>query len=202
MNDSFSTRDSLTVNGIDYTIFSLAKLGQRFDLTRLPFSIKILLENLLRCEDGVSVTKASIEAVAQWKATDEPAIEIAFMPARVVLQDFTGVPCIVDFAAMRDAVVKLGGSATRINPLIPSELVIDHSVQVDSFGKPDSRDINGQIEFARNGERYSFLRWGQKAFHNFKVVPPNTGIEAEAAMLGQPSSMLIPQVVGFKLSGA
>ncbi|WP_426176874.1 aconitate hydratase AcnA [Massilia sp. TWR1-2-2] len=253
MSDSFSTRDLLTVNGTGYTIFSLAKLGQRFDLTRLPFSMKILLENLLRYEDGVSVTKASIEAVAQWNATDEPATEIAFMPARVVLQDFTGVPCIVDFAAMRDAVVKLGGSATNINPLIPSELVIDHSVQVDSYGKPDSRDINSEIEFARNGERYSFLRWGQKAFNNFKVVPPSTGIvhqvnlenlarvvmardidgvkyafpdtvfgtdshttminglgvlgwgvggiEAEAAMLGQPSSMLIPQVVGFKLIG-
>ena len=253
MNDSFSTRDSLTVNGTDYTIFSLAKLGQRFDLTKLPFSMKILLENLLRCEDGVSVTAASIEAVAQWKATDEPATEIAFMPARVVLQDFTGVPCIVDFAAMRDAVVKLGGSASNINPLIPSELVIDHSVQVDSFGKSDSRDINAQIEFTRNGERYSFLRWGQKAFNDFKVVPPSTGIvhqvnlehlarvvmerdidgvkyafpdtvfgtdshttmvnglgvlgwgvggiEAEAAMLGQASSMLIPQVVGFKLTG-
>ena len=253
LSDSFSTRDLLTVNGTDYTIFSLAKLGQRFNLARLPFSMKILLENLLRCEDGVSVTKASIEAVAQWKATDEPATEIAFMPARVVLQDFTGVPCIVDFAAMRDAVVKLGGSATNINPLIPSELVIDHSVQVDSYGKPDSRDINSEIEFARNGERYSFLRWGQKAFNNFKVVPPSTGIvhqvnlenlarvvmardiegvkyafpdtvfgtdshttminglgvlgwgvggiEAEAAMLGQPSSMLIPQVVGFKLIG-
>ena len=253
MSDSFSTRDLLTVNGTGYTIFSLAKLGQRFDLTRLPFSMKILLENLLRYEDGVSVTKASIEAVAQWNASDEPATEIAFMPARVVLQDFTGVPCIVDFAAMRDAVVKLGGSATDINPLIPSELVIDHSVQVDSYGKPDSRDINSEIEFSRNGERYSFLRWGQKAFNNFKVVPPSTGIvhqvnlenlarvvmardidgvkyafpdtvfgtdshttminglgvlgwgvggiEAEAAMLGQPSSMLIPQVVGFKLIG-
>ncbi|MFA6987281.1 MAG: aconitate hydratase AcnA [Arenimonas sp.] len=234
-------------------MFSLAKLGQRFDLTRLPFSMKILLENLLRCEDGVSVTPASIEAVATWDAKDEPETEIAFMPARVVLQDFTGVPCVVDLAAMRDAVVKLGGSASNINPLIPSELVIDHSVQVDSYGKPDSLDINGQIEFSRNGERYSFLRWGQKAFNNFKVVPPNTGIvhqvnlenlarvvvereidgvryafpdtvfgtdshttminglgvlgwgvggiEAEAAMLGQPSSMLIPQVVGFKLTG-
>ena len=253
MNDSFSTRDSLTVNGTDYTIFSLAKLGQRFDLSKMPFSMKILLENLLRCEDGVSVTKASIEAVAQWNAKDEPKTEIAFMPARVVLQDFTGVPCIVDFAAMRDAVVKLGGSVANINPLIPSELVIDHSVQVDSFGKPDSRDINAQIEFARNGERYSFLHWGQKAFNDFKVVPPSTGIvhqvnleylarvvmerdidgvkyafpdtvfgtdshttmvnglgvlgwgvggiEAEAAMLGEPSSMLIPQVVGFKLTG-
>ena len=253
MSDSFATRDSLLVNGIDYTIFSLAKLGHQFDLSRLPFSMKILLENLLRCEDGVSVTKASIEAVATWSAKDEPETEIAFMPARVVLQDFTGVPCVVDLAAMRDAVVKLGGSAANINPLIPSELVIDHSVQVDSYGKPNSLDINGEIEFSRNGERYSFLRWGQKAFDNFKVVPPNTGIvhqvnlenlarvvmereidgvryafpdtvfgtdshttminglgvlgwgvggiEAEAAMLGQPSSMLIPQVVGFKLTG-
>lgn len=253
MNDSFSTRDNLTVNSINYTIFSLAKLGRRFDLSKMPFSMKILLENLLRCEDGVSVTKASIEAVAQWNGKDEPKTEIAFMPARVVLQDFTGVPCIVDFAAMRDAVVKLGGSAANINPLIPSELVIDHSVQVDSFGKLNSRDINAQIEFSRNGERYSFLRWGQKAFNDFKVVPPSTGIvhqvnlenlarvvmardmggvkyafpdtvfgtdshttminglgvlgwgvgriEAEAAMLGQPSSMLIPQVVGFKLTG-
>jgi aconitate hydratase len=253
MSDSFATRDTLSVNGNAYTIFSLAKLGQRFDLSRLPFSMKILLENLLRCEDGVSVTKASIEAVASWDPASEPETEIAFMPARVVLQDFTGVPCVVDLAAMRDAVVRLGGDARNINPLIPSELVIDHSVQVDSFGKADSLDTNGQIEFARNGERYSFLRWGQKAFDNFKVVPPNTGIvhqvnlenlarvvmarevdgvlqafpdtvfgtdshttminglgvlgwgvggiEAEAAMLGQPSSMLIPQVVGFKLTG-
>jgi aconitate hydratase len=253
MSDSFATRDTLSVNGIDYTIHSLAKLGQRFDLARLPYSMKILLENLLRNEDGVTVTKASIEAVASWDAKSEPETEIAFMPARVVLQDFTGVPCVVDLAAMRDAVVRLGGDARNINPLIPSELVIDHSVQVDSYGKADSLDINGQIEFARNGERYSFLRWGQKAFDNFKVVPPNTGIvhqvnlenlarvvvareidgvqhafpdtvfgtdshttmingigvlgwgvggiEAEAAMLGQPSSMLIPQVVGFKLTG-
>ena len=253
MSDSFATRDHLTVNGQTYTIFSLEKLGQRYDISNLPYSMKILLENLLRCEDGVSVTKASIEAVAQWDAKQEPDTEIAFMPARVVLQDFTGVPCVVDLAAMRDAVVKLGGSASNINPLIPSELVIDHSVQVDSFGKASSLDENGQIEFARNGERYSFLRWGQKAFNNFKVVPPNTGIvhqvnlenlarvvmerdidgtlyafpdsvfgtdshttmingigvlgwgvggiEAEAAMLGQPSSMLIPQVVGFKLTG-
>ena len=253
MSDSFATRDQLSVNGQNYTIFSLNKLGQQFDISKLPYSMKILLENLLRCEDGVSVTKASIQAVAQWDAGKEPDTEIAFMPARVVLQDFTGVPCIVDLAAMRDAVVKLGGSASNINPLIPSELVIDHSVQVDSFGKSSSLDENGEIEFARNGERYSFLRWGQKAFNNFKVVPPNTGIvhqvnlenlarvvmerdidgvryafpdtvfgtdshttmingigvlgwgvggiEAEAAMLGQPSSMLIPQVVGFKLTG-
>ncbi len=253
MSDSFSTRTGLTVDGRDYTIYSLAKLGERFNLARLPFSMKILLENLLRNEDGVTVTRESIEAVANWDAKKEPDTEIAFMPARVVLQDFTGVPCVVDLAAMRDAVVALGGDPTRINPLIPSELVIDHSVQVDVFGSKDALDLNGKIEFERNKERYSFLRWGQKAFDNFKVVPPNTGIvhqvnlenlarvvferevdgvryaypdtvfgtdshttmingigvlgwgvggiEAEAAMLGQPSSMLIPQVVGFRLKG-
>jgi aconitate hydratase len=253
MSDSFATRDQLVVNGKTYAYYSLPRLGQRFDIQRLPYSMKILLENLLRCEDGVTVTPAHIEAVAKWEPKKEPDTEIAFMPARVVLQDFTGVPCVVDLAAMRDAVVKLGGSASNINPLIPSELVIDHSVQVDVFGKPTALDENGEIEFARNGERYSFLRWGQKAFNNFKVVPPNTGIvhqvnlenlarvvmereidgvnyafpdtvfgtdshttmingigvlgwgvggiEAEAAMLGQPSSMLIPQVVGFKLTG-
>ena len=254
MSDSFATRTSLDVNGSRYTIFSLAKLSERFDLKRLPYSMKILLENLLRCEDGgQTVGKEHIEAVANWNAAKEPETEIAFMPARVVLQDFTGVPCVVDLAAMRDAVVKLGGKAEQINPLIPSELVIDHSVQVDVFGKAEALDLNGKIEFERNQERYSFLRWGQKAFDNFKVVPPNTGIvhqvnlenlarvvmtrsidgvdyafpdtvfgtdshttmingigvlgwgvggiEAEAAMLGQPSSMLIPQVVGFKLTG-
>ena len=253
MSDSFATRDSLAVNGKSYAFYSLPKLGQRFDIKRLPYSMKILLENLLRCEDGVTVNAGHIEAVAQWEPKKEPDTEIAFMPARVVLQDFTGVPCVVDLAAMRDAVKKLGGDPKRINPLIPSELVIDHSVQVDVFGKPSAADENGAIEFSRNKERYSFLRWGQKAFDNFKVVPPNTGIvhqvnlenlarvvmtrtidgvehafpdtvygtdshttmingigvlgwgvggiEAEAAMLGQPSSMLIPQVVGFKLTG-
>ncbi len=254
MSDSFATRDQLAVNGKSYTIFSLSKLGQAFNLARLPYSMKILLENLLRCEDGgMTVGKEHIEAVANWNPKAEPDTEIAFMPARVVLQDFTGVPCVVDLAAMRDAVVKLGGKADQINPLIPSELVIDHSVQVDVFGKPEALDLNGKIEFERNIERYSFLRWGQKSFDNFKVVPPNTGIvhqvnlehlarvvmervidgvtyafpdtvfgtdshttminglgvlgwgvggiEAEAAMLGQPSSMLIPQVVGFKLTG-
>ena len=254
MADSFSTRDRLEVNGKSYTYASLAKLGQQFDLARLPYSMKILLENLLRHEDGgITVGKEHIEAVARWDAKAEPDTEIAFMPARVVLQDFTGVPCVVDLAAMRDAVTRLGGNPAQINPLIPSELVIDHSVQVDVFGRPDALDLNGKIEFERNKERYSFLRWGQKAFRNFKVVPPNTGIvhqvnlehlarvvverevdgvlqafpdtvfgtdshttmingigvlgwgvggiEAEAAMLGQPSSMLIPQVVGFKLTG-
>ncbi|MDQ2701798.1 MAG: aconitate hydratase AcnA [Pseudomonadota bacterium] len=253
MTDSFATRARLDVNGKSYTYSSLPKLGERFDLAKLPYSMKILLENLLRHEDGVTVLPAHIEAVAQWDPKDEPETEIAFMPARVLLQDFTGVPCVVDLAAMRDAVARLGGKPSQINPLIPSELVIDHSVQVDVFGRADALDLNGQIEFQRNQERYSFLRWGQKAFEDFKVVPPNTGIvhqvnlehlarvvmertvdgelmafpdtvfgtdshttmingigvlgwgvggiEAEAAMLGQPSSMLIPQVVGFKLTG-
>ena len=253
MKDTFAVRDSLEVNGRRYAYASLAKLGQRFNLARLPYSLKILLENLLRHEDGVNVTAREIEAVATWDPRREPDTEIAFMPARVVLQDFTGVPCVVDLAAMRDAMRALGGDPRRINPLIPSELVIDHSVQVDEFGRREALEDNVAIEFKRNGERYGFLRWGQKAFDNFKVVPPRTGIvhqvnlehlarvvmaagqegdtwaypdtvfgtdshttmvnglgvlgwgvggiEAEAAMLGQPSSMLIPQVVGFKLTG-
>jgi len=253
MKDSFSVRDSIEVNGKRHTIASLAKFGDRFDIKRLPYSMKILLENLLRQEDGVNVTSKEIEAVAKWDAKAEPDIEISFMPARVVLQDFTGVPCVVDLAAMRDAVAKLGGDPNKINPLAPAELVIDHSVQVDAFGSESALDQNVEIEFERNQERYSFLRWGQKAFNNFKVVPPRTGIvhqvnlenlarvvftadvdgesfaypdtvfgtdshttminglgvlgwgvggiEAEAAMLGQPSSMLIPQVVGFRLTG-
>jgi aconitate hydratase len=258
MRDSFSVLDSLTVGGKSYRYFSLPKLGESMlakgcDIKRLPFSMKIVLENLLRWEDGLNITTKEIEAVAKWDAKAEPDTEIAFMPARVVLQDFTGVPCVVDLAAMRDAMVKLGGDPNKINPLAPAELVIDHSVQVDSFGKASSLEDNVAIEFGRNGERYSFLRWGQKAFRNFKVVPPRTGIvhqvnlehlarvvmtderdgqlfaypdtvygtdshttmingigvlgwgvggiEAEAAMLGQPSSMLIPQVVGFKLTG-
>ena len=175
--DSFATRTQLAVNGKSYTYFSLPELGKRFDLSKLPYSMKILLENLLRHEDGgMTVGKDHIEAVAQWDARKEPDTEIAFMPARVVLQDFTGVPCVVDLAAMRDAVARLGGSPKQINPLIPSELVIDHSVQVDVFGRADALELNGKIEFERNMERYSFLRWGQKALQNFKVVPPNTGI--------------------------
>ena len=260
MADSFATRARLDVNGKSYAYYSLPKLGERLGgggqgnpLAKLPYSMKILLENLLRHEDSVTVTPEHIEAVAHWDPKAEPDTEIAFMPARVVLQDFTGVPCVVDLAAMRDAVAKLGGKPSQINPQIPSELVIDHSVQVDVFGRQDAVDINSQIEFKRNQERYSFLRWGQKAFEDFKVVPPSTGIvhqvnlehlarvvmertvdgelmafpdtvfgtdshttmingigvlgwgvggiEAEAAMLGQPSSMLIPQVVGFKLTG-
>ena len=253
MNDTFSTRDTLEVNGRTYTYASLARLGERFDIKRLPYSMKILLENLLRNEDGANVTAREIEAVANWEAKKEPDTEIAFTPARVVLQDFTGVPCVVDLAAMRDAMKNLGGDPELINPLSPAELVIDHSVQVDAFGSDQAIDENVKIEFERNQERYSFLRWGQKALDNFKVVPPRTGIvhqvnleylarvvmgqevdgelwaypdtvfgtdshttminglgvlgwgvggiEAEAAMLGQPSSMLIPQVVGFKLTG-
>ena len=249
MGDSFSTISTLTVNGQDYRYFSLPKLTGKFPVERLPFSLKILLENLLRNENGVDVKHSDIEALCHWDAHAEPATEIAFTPARVVLQDFTGVPAVVDLAAMRDAMVALGGSASKINPLSPAELVIDHSVQVDSFGAGDSLDINNRIEFQRNNERYSFLRWGQSAFSNFRVVPPNTGIvhqvnlehlarvvfdhegtvypdtvvgtdshttmingigvlgwgvggiEAEAAMLGQAITMLIPQVVGFKLTG-
>ena len=171
MKDSFSTRDTLGGNGKQYQYASLARLGQRFDLKRLPYSMKILLENLLRHEDGLNVTTAEIEAIANWDAHKEPDTEIAFMPARVVLQDFTGVPCVVDLAAMRDAVVKLGGKPEQINPLAPVELVIDHSVQVDAFGSAGALDINVRIEFERNLERYSFLRWGQNSFDNFKVVP-------------------------------
>ena len=249
MGDSFSTASSLSVNGQDYRYYSLEKLSQQHDISRLPFSLKILLENLLRHEDGVDVTRSDIEALCNWDPRAEPSTEIAFTPSRVVLQDFTGVPAVVDLAAMRDAMTSLGGSANQINPLSPAELVIDHSVQVDSFGKANSLDLNNQIEFQRNNERYSFLRWGQSAFSNFRVVPPNTGIvhqvnlehlarvvfgsdglaypdtvvgtdshttmingigvlgwgvggiEAEAAMLGQAITMLIPQVVGFKLTG-
>ncbi len=249
MGDSFSTASTLNVNGQDYRYYSLTKLGQQFDISRLPFSLKILLENLLRNENGVDVTREDIEALCNWNPTAEPTTEIAFTPSRVVLQDFTGVPAIVDLAAMRDAMTALGGSAEQINPLSPAELVIDHSIQVDSYGSEDSLDLNNRIEFQRNQERYSFLRWGQTAFSNFRVVPPNTGIvhqvnleylarvvfgsdgvaypdtvvgtdshttmingigvlgwgvggiEAEAAMLGQAITMLIPQVVGFKLVG-
>ncbi len=253
MKDTFSVRDTLKVNGKEYRIASLAKLGKQFDLARLPYSIKVLLENLLRYEDGSEVTAKQIEAVAKWDPKTESDTEISFLPARVVLQDFTGVPCVVDLAAMRDAMVALGGDPKRINPLSPAELVIDHSVQVDVYGEPDALEENARIEFERNRERYAFLRWGQKALDNFAVVPPRTGIvhqvnleylarvvmaaqrdgelwaypdtvlgtdshttmvnglgvlgwgvggiEAEAAMLGQPSSMLIPQVIGFKLSG-
>jgi aconitate hydratase len=253
MTDSFTARTTLAVGSRTYEILSLRAL-EAHGAGRLPYSLKILLENLLRFEDGVNVTKRDIEALLQWDPMALPQHEIAFTPARVIMQDFTGVPCIVDLAAMREAIVRLGGDPQRVNPLAPAELVIDHSVQVDEYGAADSLRHNNEIEFARNGERYSFLRWGQTAFSNFNVVPPNTGIvhqvnierlarvvfadaaggktlaypdtlvgtdshttmvnglgvlgwgvggiEAEAAMLGQPVTMLIPQVIGFKLTGA
>jgi aconitate hydratase len=253
MTDSFKARTTLTVGTQQYDILGLAALKSQ-NVERLPFSLKILLENLLRFEDGVNVTKADIEALLKWEPKAPPSHEIAFTPARVIMQDFTGVPCIVDLAAMREAIVKLGGDPQKVNPLAPAELVIDHSVQVDEYGAANSLQHNNEIEFKRNGERYMFLRWGQTAFSNFKVVPPNTGIvhqvnierlarvifsdesgakksaypdtlvgtdshttmvnglgvlgwgvggiEAEAAMLGQPVTMLIPQVIGFKLTGA
>ncbi|GJM10064.1 MAG: aconitate hydratase [Lysobacteraceae bacterium] len=253
MTDTLSTRSELEVNGRKYTYFSLPALEKEFQVSRLPFSLKILLENLLRHENGVDVTADDIRALCRWDAKAEPSTEIAFTPSRVVLQDFTGVPAVVDLAAMRDAMEQLGGDPALINPLSPAELVIDHSVQVDRFGAADSLDLNSKIEFQRNQERYSFLRWGQTAFDNFKVVPPSTGIvhqvnlehlarvvfgvdkngelmaypdtvvgtdshttmingvgvlgwgvggiEAEAAMLGQAITMLIPHVVGFKLVG-
>ncbi|MGA7822661.1 MAG: aconitate hydratase AcnA [Steroidobacteraceae bacterium] len=252
MTNSSRARTTLAVGERSYQIWSLASLPQD-KLARLPYALKILLENLLRCEDGVSVTRADIEALLEWDPAATPSHEIAFTPARVILQDFTGVPCIVDLAAMREAIVRLGGDAARVNPLSPAELVIDHSVQVDQYGTPGALAANTAIEFSRNRERYAFLRWGQTAFRNFSVVPPSTGIvhqvnleylarvifdaeadgvrsaypdtlvgtdshttmvnglgvlgwgvggiEAEAAMLGQPVTMLIPQVVGFRLEG-
>jgi aconitate hydratase len=251
MTDSFGARQALTVRSQSYQIYRLDAVKGAVDT--LPYTLKILLENLLRFEDGENITAADITALANWDPKADPDREISFTPARVVLQDFTGVPAVVDLAAMRDAVVKLGGRASMINPLSPAELVIDHSVQVDHFGTRDALAKNTAIEFERNQERYAFLRWGQNAFKDFRVVPPNTGIvhqvnleylsrvvfekqigqdrfaypdtlvgtdshttminglgilgwgvggiEAEAAMLGQPITMLIPQVVGFELKG-
>jgi len=247
--NSFGARATLQVGGTTHEIFRLDALQAGYDVARLPYSLKILLENLLRNEDGESVTREDIENVARWVATDEPSSEIAYSPSRVLMQDFTGVPAIVDLAAMRDAMEQLGGDPTRINPLVPVELVIDHSIQVDSFAERLAFQKNAELEFERNRERYAFLRWGQTAFDNFSVVPPNTGIchqvnleylarvvtardgqafpdtlvgtdshttmvnglgvlgwgvggiEAEAAMLGQPVSMLLPQVTGFRLEG-
>ncbi len=175
MTDSLKTRSTLKVKDRTYEIYDLAALPAQ-KLARLPFSLKILLENLLRFEDGVNVTRADIEALLDWDPQAQPSHEISFTPARVILQDFTGVPCVVDLAAMREAIVKLGGQAEQVNPLAPVELVIDHSVQVDEYGSSRALAANTAIEFARNGERYAFLRWGQKAFRNFQVVPPNTGI--------------------------
>src|ERR1700691_56383 len=174
--NSFYSRATLSVGDMSYEIFRLDALQAKFDIARLPFSLKILLENLLRNEDGESIRAADIEALARWDANAEPSDEIAFTPARVVMQDFTGVPAIVDLAAMRDAMAELGGDPEKINPLVPAELVIDHSVQVDAFGTAQAFAHNAELEFERNQERYAFLRWGQGAFHNFKVVPPDTGI--------------------------
>jgi aconitate hydratase len=249
--NSFDARGTLKVGDRELEIFRLEALQSKFDVARLPFSLKILLENLLRTEGNGAVDAADIEALATWDAGAEPSQEIAFSPARVVMQDFTGVPAVVDLAAMRDAMADLGGDPAKIEPLVPAELVIDHSVQVDEFGTRTAFAFNAEREFERNRERYEFLKWGQDAFETFKVVPPDTGIvhqvnleylarvvfvddktsraypdtlvgtdshttminglgvlgwgvggiEAEAAMLGQPMSMLIPQVIGFKLHG-
>jgi aconitate hydratase len=252
--NSFASRAKLASGNRSYTIYRLPALEtRRFNLSRLPFSLKILLENLLRREDGVNVKAEDIEFLGKWDAKAEPSREIAYMPARVLMQDFTGVPAIVDLAAMRDAIKTLGGDPERVNPLVPAELVIDHSVQVDEFGTPMAYDANALLEFQRNRERYAFLKWGQTAFRNFSAVPPGMGIchqvnleylarvvfttqadgelvaypdtlvgtdshttminglgvlgwgvggiEAEAAVLGQPVSMLLPQVVGYKLTG-
>src|SRR3954467_10721348 len=241
--NSFDARGTLNVGDRELEIFRLDALQSKFDVARLPFSLKILLENLLRTEGNGSVEAQDIEALATWDAKADPAHEIPFTPARVILQDFTGVPAVVDLAAMRDAMADLGGDPAKINPLVPAELVIDHSVQVDVFGTRDAFRINAEREFERNRERYAFLRWGQGAFGGLEVVPPDTGIvhqvnleylarvvfeneglaypdtlvgtdshttminglgvlgwgvggiEAEAAMLGQPMPMLIPRVV-------
>jgi aconitate hydratase len=252
MSDSFGARGTLEVSDTDYEIFRLDALQPKYDVARLPYSIKILLENSLRLEDGESVTRENVESIANWDAAAEPSAEIPFQPARVLMQDFTGVPALVDLAGMRDAMDELGGDPQKIDPLVPVDLVIDHSVQVDAFGNARAFDINADRDYERNGERYAFLRWGQQAFDNLRVVPPATGIchqvnleylgqvvfrsdrngtaqaypdtlvgtdshttminglgvlgwgvggiEAEAAMLGQPISMLLPQVVGFRLT--
>ncbi len=252
--DSFGAKSTLSVGDRDYEIFRLdAVTGEGLDVTSLPFSLKVLLENLLRTEDGENTTADDIRALAGWDKDAQPDQEIQYTPARVIMQDFTGVPCVVDLATMREAMADLGGDPSKINPLAPTELVIDHSVIADVFGTADAFERNVEIEYQRNRERYQFLRWGQGAFDDFKVVPPGTGIvhqvniehlartvftretdgvtqaypdtlvgtdshttmvnglgvlgwgvggiEAEAAMLGQPVSMLIPRVVGFKLTG-
>ena len=167
--NSFGAKSSLVVNGSEYTIFRLDTVDGH---DRLPFSLKVLLENLLRTEDGANITASQIRALGSWDPAAEPSTEIQFTPARVVMQDFTGVPCIVDLATMREAVAELGGDPAKINPLAPAELVIDHSVIADLFGREDAFERNVEIEYERNGERYQFLRWGQTAFDNFKVVPP------------------------------
>jgi aconitate hydratase len=251
--DSFGAQATLSVGDREFEIHRLDALQERFDVARLPYSLKVLLENALRLEDGTGVTSEDVEAIASWDAKAEPSVEIPFQPARVLMQDFTGVPAVVDLAAMRDAMEELGGDPAAINPQVDVDLIIDHSVQVDAFGNQRAFEVNAERDYERNGERYAFLRWGQTAFDNFRVVPPATGIchqvnleylgqcvwthevdgtmqaypdtlvgtdshttminglgvlgwgvggiEAEAAMLGQPISMLLPQVIGFKLTG-
>jgi aconitate hydratase len=253
VSDSFGAKATLEVSGREFEIHRLDALQDRFDVARLPYSLKVLLENTLRLEDDEGVTASDVEAIATWDANAEPSVEIPYQPARVLMQDFTGVPAIVDLAAMRDAIEDLGSDPAKINPLVPVDLIIDHSVQVDAFGNARAFDINADRDYERNEERYAFLRWGQQAFDNFRVVPPATGIchqvnleylgqvvftreangavqaypdtlvgtdshttminglgvlgwgvggiEAEAAMLGQPISMLLPQVLGFRLEG-
>ena len=253
--NSFGTRASFELGDKQFEFHSLERLVTKSDLDQLPYSIKILIENLLRIEDGVNVTAGDIESLIRWDPGKQTKKEITFTPARVLMQDFTGVPAVVDLAAMRDGLVALGGDADKINPLNPVDLVIDHSVMIDEFGNPRAFQMNVDREYERNIERYTFLKWGQKAFNNFRVVPPGTGIchqvnleylaqtvwtdkdqdgvevaypdtlvgtdshttmvngmavlgwgvggiEAEAAMLGQPISMLIPEVIGFELTGA
>ncbi|MBJ7502371.1 MAG: aconitate hydratase, partial [Sphingopyxis sp.] len=255
-NDTLGTRSTLSVGDKKYAYYSLDKAAAKLgDVSRLPFSMKVLLENLLRFEDGgFTVSKDDVQALVDWQKDPHSNREIQYRPARVLLQDFTGVPCVVDLAAMRDAIATLGGDTSKINPLVPVHLVIDHSVMVDEFGHPKAFEQNVEIEYYRNGERYDFLKWGSKSLSNFKAVPPGTGIchqvnlehiaqavwssedgsgetvaypdtcvgtdshttminglgvlgwgvggiEAEAAMLGQPVSMLIPEVVGFKFTG-
>ena len=253
--DSLHTRSTLEVGGKSYAYYSLPKAAEALgDISRLPFSMKVLLENLLRFEDGQTVTRDDLQAMVDWQKERRISREIQYRPARVLMQDFTGVPAVVDLAAMRDAMAQLGGDPQKINPLVPVHLVIDHSVMVDEFGTPQAFGKNVELEYQRNGERYEFLKWGSQAFDNFQVVPPGTGIchqvnleyiaqcvwtgedqtgetlaypdtlvgtdshttmvnglgvlgwgvggiEAEAAMLGQPVSMLIPEVVGFRLDG-
>ena len=254
--DTLGTRSTMNVGGKDYAYYSLAKAAEKVgDISRLPFSMKVLLENLLRFEDGgFTVSTNDVQAIADWQKNPVTGEEIQYRPARVLLQDFTGVPCVVDLAAMRDAIATLGGDTSKINPQVPVNLVIDHSVMVDEFGHPKAFEQNVEIEYQRNAERYDFLKWGSKSLNNFYAVPPGTGIchqvnleniaqavwsstdqngqtvaypdtcvgtdshttmvnglgvlgwgvggiEAEAAMLGQPVSMLIPEVVGFKLTG-
>src|SRR5690554_5112334 len=255
--DSLGTRSTLSVNGTDYAYYSLAKAAEKLgDISRLPYTLKVLLENMLRFEDGGHTVSANdAQAVVDWQKEAKSPAEIQYRPARVLMQDFTGVPAVVDLAAMRDGIKALGGDAQKINPLKPVDLVIDHSVMIDQFGNPRAFQFNVDREYERNMERYTFLKWGQKAFNNFRVVPPGTGIchlvnleylsqtvwtdtdqngatvaypdtlvgtdshttmvnglavlgwgvggiEAEAAMLGQPISMLIPEVVGFRVTGA